>query len=445
MRFRPVRMTLVVVLVLVAAGCDWTMFGDGPAHTNYDATEKTIGVGNVASLTTAWTGATGGFVQSSAAVVDGVAYVGSYDGKLYAFDAAGSTGCSGTPKTCAPLWTTMSLGVGVYASPAVVNGVVYIGSSEKLYAFDAAGSTGCSGVPKTCSPLWTSVGTGTVIDSSPAVAGGVVYFGSGPRLYAFDAGGSTGCSGAPKTCAPLWTAAVPNLGYSSPAVARGVVYIASRSSGPETYDAKLYAFDAAGSTGCSGTPKTCAPLWTAGIETSDSPPAVANGVVYVGAVDRDESLFAFDAAGSTGCSGIPKTCEPLWTAGTQSGVYSSPAVANGIVYVGSSDRRLYAFDATGTTACSGSPKTCAPLWWGTTGGILESSPAVANGVVYIGSIDGRLYAFDAVGSISCSGAPKTCQPLWKGTTGGDIEASPAVANGVVYVGSNDDKLYAFKP
>src|ERR1700690_2512488 len=123
MRSWPVRLALLVVLVLVTAGCDWTMFGYGPAHTHYNPTEKTIGVGNVADLTAAWTGATGGFVHSSAAVAGGVVYVGSFDGKLYAFDAAGSTDCSGTPKTCAPLWTTVTLGAGVYTSPAVVNGI----------------------------------------------------------------------------------------------------------------------------------------------------------------------------------------------------------------------------------------------------------------------------------------------------------------------------------
>jgi outer membrane protein assembly factor BamB len=444
MRSWPVRLALLVVLVLVAAGRDWTMFGYGPAHTHYNPTEKTIGVGNVAELTAAWTGATGGFVQSSAAVADGVVYVGSFDGKLYAFDAAGSTGCSGTPKTCAPLWTTVTLGAGVYTSPAVVNGMLYVVANSKLYAFDAAGSTDCSGTPKTCAPLWTANADGAV-SSSPAVANGVVYFESATELFAVDAAGSTGCSGTPKTCAPLWTANVPRATVSSPAVANGVVYIASRESMPEASDAKLYAFDAAGSTGCSGTPKTCAPLWTAAISTSDSSPAVADGVVYVGSYDPNASLYAFDAAGSTGCSGTPKTCSPLWTATTEAGVESSPAVANGVVYVGSTDTRLYAFDAAGSTGCSGTPKACSPLWIGHTGGIVGSSPAVADGVVYIGSIDSRVYAFDAAGSTDCSGTFKVCTPLWTATTGGAVNSSPVVANGVLYVGSDDHQLYAYEP
>jgi outer membrane protein assembly factor BamB len=69
---------------------------------------------------------------------------------------------------------------------------------------------------------------------------------------------------------------------------------------------------------------------------------------------------------------------------------------------------------------------------------VRSSPAVANGVVYVGSDDGRLYAFGAGG---CGAA--TCAPLWSYATGSAVRSSPAVANGMVYVGSDDGRLYAF--
>ncbi len=187
---------------------------------------------------------------------------------------------------------------------------------------------------------------------------------------------------------------------------------------------------------------TLAAVWTesttGGISSS---PAVANGVAYVGS--SDHTLSASDATGVTGCSGVPKTCAPLWTATTGDAVNSSPAVANGVAYVGSVDMKLYAFDASGTTGCSGVPKTCVPLWTATTAGVINSSPTVSNGFVYVGSADGKFYAFDASGTTGCSGVPKTCVPLWTATTGGAVDSSPAVANGVVYVGSADMKLYAF--
>ena len=110
---------------------------------------------------------------------------------------------------------------------------------------------------------------------------------------------------------------------------------------------------------------------------------------------------------------------------TTGSIQSSPAVAGGVVYVGSMDDKLYALDAvTGTHK-----------WSYATGGYIYSSPAVANGVVYVGSWDGGLYALDAV-----TGALK-----WSYfTRRGVIQSSPAVANGVVYIGSTDDhNVYAF--
>jgi outer membrane protein assembly factor BamB len=64
-------------------------------------------------------------------------------------------------------------------------------------------------------------------------------------------------------------------------------------------------------------------------------------------------------------------------------MYSSPAVANGVVYISPAyDNNLYALNA----------KTGAKLWRHTTGGAVGSSPAVANGVVYVGT-NGGMYAF----------------------------------------------------
>src|SRR5207237_1141420 len=177
----------------------------------------------------------------------------------------------------------------------------------------------------------------------------------------------------------------------------------------------------------------------------------ANGTVYVGS--DDHNLYAFDAAGRTGCSGTPKTCAPLWTAATGGAVNSSPAVANGVVYVGSDDDKLYAFgeswsafrfaaDHAGLNVnehkINGeNVSSLTQRYTATTGAAVGSSPAVANGTVYVGSEDGNLYAFDAAGTTNCSGTPKACSPLLTATTGGVVYSSPAVANGTVYVGSQD--------
>ncbi len=439
-----VSLLTVVVLGLVSgaagsgsAGADWPQYRSDPAHSGLNAGGSAITTANVGSLTEAWTGATGGS-EAEPVVAGGVVYATSGDGKLYAFDAAGASGCSGSPKVCAPLWTTDAF---FPTGPVVADGVVYVGSGDgTLYAFDAAGVSGCSGSPKVCQPLWT--GRAGPIIASPAVVGGVVYVASfDGSLYAFDAAGVSGCSGSPTVCQPLWTG--PTRGSnahdmrSSPAVVDGVVYVADRDEGD------LYAFDAAGVSGCSGSPKVCQPLWTAHTGFVESSPAVAGGVVYVGSF-YDGTLYAFDAAGMSGCSGSPTVCQPLWTTNLGFGLSSSPAVAGGIVYDASNSGNIFsAFDAAGVSGCSGSPTVCAPLWTAhIDGGLDYSSPAVASGVVFVGSEGGTLYAFDAAGVLGCSGSPTECAPLWSARTDA-TRSSPAVAGGFVYVGSSDGTLHAY--
>jgi outer membrane protein assembly factor BamB len=71
-----------------------------------------------------WSYSTGSAVHgSSAAVANGVVYVGSDDGNVYALNA----------KTGAKLWShAISSG---WSSPAVANGMMYIGGGNNVYAF----------------------------------------------------------------------------------------------------------------------------------------------------------------------------------------------------------------------------------------------------------------------------------------------------------------------
>ena len=352
------------------------------------------------TCTPLWTGVIGGAIDSPA-MANGVVYVGSPDGKLYAYDATGVTGCGGSPKTCSPLWTATTGGTNV-SSPAIADGVVYVGSGDgQLYAYDATGVTGCGGSPKTCSPLWKGAKNlnwhpGGNDASAPAVADGVVYidtdysYSGHTELEAF----AVGCSNGGGTCTPLWTASTAGdepEGTTPPTVADGVVYVSSET---------LYAF----AVGCASGGGTCTPLWTAApvgdVGHPSSSPAAANGVVYV--ASWDGKLYAFDATGVTGCSGSPKTCSPLWTGATSGQARSSPAVANGVVYIASWDGKLYAF----AVGCSSGGGTCSPLWSGRAGNATAiSSPAVANGVVYVGSDNSGLVAFDLHKTLTVSGIP----------------------------------------
>ena len=110
-------------------------------------------------------------------------------------------------------------------------------------------------------------------------------------------------------------------------------------------------------------------------------PAVANGIVYIGIGSRYDPSYGYMYAINAATGAI------LWTYKTAGGIYSSAAVANGVVYFGSDDKNIYALDATTGTL----------LWKYTTEGAVRSSPAVVNGMVFVGSGDQYMYAFHLPG------------------------------------------------
>jgi len=181
-------------------------------------------------------------------------------------------------------------------------------------------------------------------------------------------------------------------------------------------------------------------LWPAfqdqlGALVDGSSPAVVGGVAYIGSDDGTLWAYPADGCGQGLCT------TPLWRSTNLAQIIDAPAVANGVVFVGSQTSVTSAAGKLNAFAAAGCGHAlCPPLWQGDAGAqsILESSPTVARGVVYVAAYDGKLYAFDAGG---CGHA--LCQPLWTGATGGHVESSPTVVNGVAYVGSDDGNLYAF--
>jgi len=170
---------------------------------------------------------------------------------MYAFDAKGTTNCSGSPKTCQPVWTTLSVGSELSA-PVVSGGMVFFAdASGNVFAFDAAGINQCPGSPPECVWLWVS-NPGDV--SALSAGGGVVYaispFG---QLAAINA--TTGDM--------IWTEAAPYGGsYYPPVIANGVLYMNSQG---------LLAVNAA-----TGQVLLAVP------DSGVGPPSVVNGVIYQG-------------------------------------------------------------------------------------------------------------------------------------------------------------------
>lgn len=150
------------------------------------------------------------------------------------------------------------------------------------------------------------------------------------------------------------------------------------------------------------------------------PPREANSSSTPG----EWSMYRHDAArsGAANANGAAPRGVLKWEFATGAAIHSSPAVADGTVYVGSQDSRLYALDA----------ETGREIWSFTAGAWIDSSPAVAGGVVYFGSNDGNLYALDAA-----TGAER-----WRFQTRLSIRSSPAVAGGVVYFGTDNYTVHA---
>jgi outer membrane protein assembly factor BamB len=223
---------------------------------------------------------------------------------------------------------------------------------------------------------WTFKAQGPIV-ASPAVADGIVYVASlSGHLHAIDR----------DTGQEKWNFKSSRPIASSPAVVDGSVYFVSSAG-------SLVALDVA----------TGQPRW-----------------VY--AVEYEKR---FEAKGLHGYPSPAQTIPDAWDVFT-----SSPAVADGRVFFGSGDGNVYAVDATRGVL----------LWKFTTGDVVHASPAVVDDVVYVGSWDGNFYAIDA----------QTGRQRWVFEAGRDpvlhnqvgFQSSAAVVDGTVYVGSRDAHVYA---
>jgi outer membrane protein assembly factor BamB len=433
---KMVRRSLLATLLLSLAAFaqDAATFRGNLAHTGvYNAT----GVPKFSQVK--WKFHTDGQVISSPAVANGMAFVGSTDGNLYAIDLE-----SGTQK-----WKLFT-GVRVTSSPAVENGVVYFGSySGRFYAVDAVsgklkwkfqteGEKRFEG-----KHLHGSQPAAELMPdpydaylSSPALWSGSVYFGSGDgNIYALDAATGT----------LKWKFKTGDVVHASPAISDGTLYIGS-------WDSYFYALDAA----------TGREKWRfktgedhdiynqVGIQSSA---AIMDGVVYFGC--RDSNLYALDA----------RTGEKKWAFNNKgSWVITSPAVQDGKVYFATSDSAtVYAMDAKAGTPIFSVKFKDWPFF---------SSPAIAGGMLYIGSHQGKLVAIDLATQkpawtfetdASRQNGPMFTKPdgtpnyeaafgdsfydnmiigVSKMLSVGAMLSSPVVVDNVIYVGSTDGFLYA---
>ena len=277
-------------------------------------------------------------------------------------------------------------------SPVVDGGTVYIGDqSGFVSAFDEA-----TGTTRWQVPLGAPVNSGvTVADALVIVSddAGVVH--------ALD----------PSTGSERWNYVVSGPVHSAAAVLDGTAYLGDTTG-------VLHAVDVA-----TGRPVWTAPVITAGPISRSI--AAAGGLVYAGSGGGSTavpgSLGAYDT----------RTGALRWTQPLESGNTTTPAVADGRVFVsGGLDasvapiHRLYAFDA-----ATGQPAWASPF--AAPSGKVMIIGAVADGTVYATGTDGSLYALDA----------STGAQLWQVPIGSNLTPNAGYVNGILYVTSDDARIH----
>ena len=364
-----------------------------------------VNVGSSTNPTLLWNYTTGNLVYSPPTINNGVLYVSSLDGNIYALNATNG----------AKIWNFTTSGQ-VFASPDVVDGVVYVGcavlpppselgtltTGGAVYALNAT-----NGVQ-----LWKYVTSGYGVSSCPVAIGGVVYVGSWDgNIYALNA-----TSGA-----KLWNYNTGGAVYSS-AVAGGIIYV-------DSSDDNVYALNATNGDRLWNCLTSSALLisWGGVLYPIWSSPVVVGAAVYV--CSDNGTVYALNAESGTLLWNYNTTrIEPYY----QVTILSSPTVVNGVLYLSSQDGNIYALNATNGVKI-----------WNTTNGefdtLFSTSPAVVGDVIYASSYDtlgnGTLCALNAIDG----------DQLWNFTIPNSyyLTTSPTFFNGVVYAGCANS-VYALR-
>jgi outer membrane protein assembly factor BamB len=362
------------------------------------STDGSLYAVNRADGTQRWKFDTRGPVSSSPAYHDGLVYVASVDGNLYAVDAAAGTlrwsfATKGERRFTAPgihgaipRTERMPDPFDVFlSSPTIASGLVYVGSGDQhVYALDAATGT-----------LRWSFATGDVVHASPAVAAGLVYIGSWDRnLYALDA----------MTGRERWRYTTGNdttiynqIGIaSSAAVTDGLVLVGGRDGHFHAVDARTGALKWKHDNRMGWT--IASPAVRDGIvyfPTSDGRRFkaldVATGAVRI---DLQNKAVSFSS---------PALAGDVAFYGTSDGFLNAVNLRDGTLLArfqtdGSKENAPRLLDENGLirTALLYPDRTLDGMMIGMRGmmtlGSVLSSPVVAGGIVYFGSTDGHLYA-----------------------------------------------------
>ena len=321
-----------------------------------------------AELKLLWTFEAGDSIESSAAIVGGTVFVGSQKGELVSLNLDNGS----------VYWKYDAGNPIGESSPAYSDGKVYIGDlGGVLHAVSASDGK----------RIWT-MKTGSEIKSSPVVVGDRVLIGSyDENLYCVSA----------RNGAVLWKFKTNGPVHTTPSISNGVAFIAGCdemfrairiSDGKEMFNV------------------------SSGAYTGASPALRANSAFY-GTFDNEVLSVSLTDHRVIWRYQHPQRKFPY---------YSSAAVTANRVVVGGRDKLVHGLSFGGKA-----------VWTFTTRARVESSPAIADGRVFVGSNDGRFYV------LSLTNGAK----LWEFNAGAPLSASPAIGKSRIVIGSQDGRLYCF--
>jgi len=298
--------------------------------------------------------------EADAVFGGGLVYAGADDGSLHALD-----GVTGRPR-----WRFLAGGA-IRARPTLSGGDLFLHADDGcLYRVGATDGKLRWKVPVELAldvdrgeKVW-DFAAGDTVQATPVADSRRVYVGSfDASVYALDT-----ASGA-----LLWKHDTGAPVVSTAALHDGRVIVGSRS-----YD--LLALD-----GRTGVPAWARYIWFSWIE---SPAAVVDGTVYVGSSDAAK-LFSLDAG----------TGRSKWELDVLGWAWSQPAVSGSRVFAGTAGIGQYLVKHQGGVLAV--DRATGTLLWrfpvagpsnGSTYGF-AASPALGEGLVFIGGLDGRVYAF----------------------------------------------------
>ncbi len=138
----------------------------------------------------------------------------------------------------------------------------------------------------------------------------------------------------------------------------------------------------------------------------------------------DDTVYGVNYANQLRAAAVTAE-QPTWLYESDDAQFlTSPALDEGLVYVGSRDKCLHAVDRL----------TGKLRWKFKTGGRVASAPLVFDDAVVFGSSDGRLYAV----------AKRDGSELWRLDLGEDLAVAPAFAGGRIVVGGGDGTLFVIR-